>query len=337
MNDTQDPKDRQDRHRQFLRGFQARPGDRARNAAHRDGRRREPVHRAVRLALRRAVVRRLRPEDRLSAQRRSTICSSSTSSSARPCPTSRGTPSPISAMPSSASSPRSIPATRSPRLSKVIGVKENSNKKSGTVYVRSTGKNQRGQPVLSYARWVMVNKRDVDAPAPAPVVPDLAASVEPATLGAALPPLDLADYDYALAGSPKRWGDYAGRRQDRPCRRPDHRGGRAPARHAPVPEHRAGAFQSACRGQGPVRPPPRLWRPHHLDRAEPELQRARQRLPYSRAERRAPRGAVLRRRHHLCLERGARQSRAAGPLATWARSACAPSPSRTAPAPISPG
>ena len=43
---------------------------------------------------------------------------------------------------------------------------------------------------------------------PTPVVPDLAASVEPATLGAALPPLDLADYDYALAGSPKRWGDY---------------------------------------------------------------------------------------------------------------------------------
>jgi 2-methylfumaryl-CoA hydratase len=92
--------------------------------------------------------------------------------------------------------------------SKVIGVKENSNKKSGTVYVRSTGKNQRGHPVLSYARWVMVNKRNVDAPAPTPVVPDLAASVEPETLGAALPSLDLADYDYALAGSPKRWGDY---------------------------------------------------------------------------------------------------------------------------------
>ena len=92
--------------------------------------------------------------------------------------------------------------------SKVIGVKENSNKKSGTVYVRSTGRNQRGQPVLSYARWVMVNKRDVNAPAPNPVVPDLAANVEPSTLGAALPPLDLADYDYALAGSSKRWNDY---------------------------------------------------------------------------------------------------------------------------------
>jgi 2-methylfumaryl-CoA hydratase len=93
--------------------------------------------------------------------------------------------------------------------SEVIGVKENSNKKSGTVYVRSTGKNQRGQPVLSYARWVIVNKRDTSAPAPEPVVPELAASVNPMTLGAALPPLDLSGYDYALSGSPKRFGDYA--------------------------------------------------------------------------------------------------------------------------------
>jgi 2-methylfumaryl-CoA hydratase len=94
-------------------------------------------------------------------------------------------------------------------VSEVIGVKENSNQKTGTVYVRSTGKNQRGQTVLSYARWVMVNKRNLDAPAPAPVVPELASSVDPATLGAALPGLDLSGYDYALSGSPKRWGDYA--------------------------------------------------------------------------------------------------------------------------------
>jgi len=93
--------------------------------------------------------------------------------------------------------------------SEVIGVKENSNKKSGTVYVRSTGKNQRGQPVLSYARWVMVNKRDMNAPAPAPVVPELATSVDPSRLGAALPPLYIEGYDYALAGSPKRWDDYS--------------------------------------------------------------------------------------------------------------------------------
>jgi 2-methylfumaryl-CoA hydratase len=94
-------------------------------------------------------------------------------------------------------------------VSEVIGVKENSNKKNGTVYVRSTGKNQHGKVVLSYARWVMVNKRNLDAPAPDTVVPELDKSVDPSTLGAALPALDLSGYDYALAGSPKRWDDYA--------------------------------------------------------------------------------------------------------------------------------
>jgi 2-methylfumaryl-CoA hydratase len=93
-------------------------------------------------------------------------------------------------------------------VSKVIGVKENSNKKSGTVYVRSTGRNQRAEPVLSFSRWVMVNKRDESAPAPEPHVPELLAEVEPSRLGHALPSLKLGAYDYALAGSAKRWGDY---------------------------------------------------------------------------------------------------------------------------------
>jgi 2-methylfumaryl-CoA hydratase len=91
----------------------------------------------------------------------------------------------------------------------IIGVKQNSNKKNGTVYVRSTGRNQRGKPVLSFARWVMVNKRDPGAPAPDPVIPELARSVEPSNLGAALPKLDLKAYDFALAGSAKRWDDYS--------------------------------------------------------------------------------------------------------------------------------
>ena len=44
--------------------------------------------------------------------------------------------------------------------SEVIGLKENSNRKTGVVYVRTTGVNQRGEPVLSYVRWVMVRKGD---------------------------------------------------------------------------------------------------------------------------------------------------------------------------------
>jgi 2-methylfumaryl-CoA hydratase len=42
----------------------------------------------------------------------------------------------------------------------IIGMKENSNGKTGTVYVRSRGFNQRGEEVLSFVRWVMVRKRD---------------------------------------------------------------------------------------------------------------------------------------------------------------------------------
>jgi 2-methylfumaryl-CoA hydratase len=43
--------------------------------------------------------------------------------------------------------------------SKVIGLKENSNGKTGVVYVRSTGRNQIGEIVLDYVRWVMVRKK----------------------------------------------------------------------------------------------------------------------------------------------------------------------------------
>jgi 2-methylfumaryl-CoA hydratase len=92
--------------------------------------------------------------------------------------------------------------------SQVIGLKENSNRQSGVVYVRSQGFNQRGETVLDYLRWVMVRKRDAGAPAPPPLVPDLPQSVDLAGLGAACPAIDVSRYDRALAGSPHFWGDY---------------------------------------------------------------------------------------------------------------------------------
>lgn len=92
--------------------------------------------------------------------------------------------------------------------SEVIGVRENSNGQSGVVWVRTTGFNQHGAAVLSYVRWVMVRKRDFAAPAPAPVVPVLAPAVAAADL--VVPAgLDFSAYDFALAGEPHRWGDYA--------------------------------------------------------------------------------------------------------------------------------
>jgi 2-methylfumaryl-CoA hydratase len=93
--------------------------------------------------------------------------------------------------------------------SEVIGLRENANKTSGVVYVRTTGINQDGAKVLEYVRWVMVRKRDTASPAPAPVVPKPAERVDPATLGAAVPELTIDRYDFDLAGSTHRWGDYA--------------------------------------------------------------------------------------------------------------------------------
>ena len=91
--------------------------------------------------------------------------------------------------------------------SEVIGIKENSNGKSGVVWVRTTGRNQRGEPVLSYVRWVMVRKRGIGA-APEALIPELSGAVAAADL--VIPEgLDFTGYDFELAGEPHRWGDYA--------------------------------------------------------------------------------------------------------------------------------
>jgi 2-methylfumaryl-CoA hydratase len=92
--------------------------------------------------------------------------------------------------------------------SEVIGLKENSSRKTGIVYVRTTGYKAEGAPVLEYVRWVMVRKRDEAAPAPGDHVPRLPTALEPNVLGEACPAIDVAAYDFALAGSPHRFGDY---------------------------------------------------------------------------------------------------------------------------------
>ena len=92
--------------------------------------------------------------------------------------------------------------------SRVIGLKENSNRKTGVVYVHSTGRNQHAETVLDYVRWVMVRKRDGASPAPDPVVPELPEAVAAADL--VVPRgLDLARYDTVLAGAPDLWDDYS--------------------------------------------------------------------------------------------------------------------------------
>ncbi len=55
----------------------------------------------------------------------------------------------------------------------IIGLKENSNKKSGIVYVQSTAFNQKNEEILSWIRWVMVHKKDINITLQKNVIPEL--------------------------------------------------------------------------------------------------------------------------------------------------------------------
>lgn len=93
-------------------------------------------------------------------------------------------------------------------VSKVIGLKENSDGATGVVYVRSIGRNQHGDIVLEYVRWVMVRKRDKASPAPETDVPTLPKAVDAAYLEAPVG-TDFSKFDLAASGSVHLWDDYA--------------------------------------------------------------------------------------------------------------------------------
>jgi 2-methylfumaryl-CoA hydratase len=93
--------------------------------------------------------------------------------------------------------------------SEVIGLKENSNRQTGVVYVRTHGLNEKGEQVLSYVRWVMVRKRDAGAAVGEAVVPKLVDAVAVADLH--IPAHLNFDtlFDTAQSGSAHLWDDYA--------------------------------------------------------------------------------------------------------------------------------
>lgn len=101
-----------------------------------------------------------------------------------------------------------LPGDTLSTMSEVIGLKENSNKETGTVYVRSIGRNQRGETVLEYVRWVMVRKRDKDSPAPQTHVPKLRDVVHVSDLCRYIPTIHPTRYNFDDAGSPHCWRDY---------------------------------------------------------------------------------------------------------------------------------
>ena len=92
-------------------------------------------------------------------------------------------------------------------VSEVIGLKENTNGKTGIVYLRTRGLNQHGDIVLEYVRWAMLRKRQPSSPAPKAVLPELAGAVDPADL--CVPEgLDFSNYAFDLAGEPYRLSAY---------------------------------------------------------------------------------------------------------------------------------
>ncbi len=91
--------------------------------------------------------------------------------------------------------------------SSVIGLKENSNGKSGVVYVRSVARNQESREVLSWIRWVMVARRSPGT-APSPTVPTLPSEVPAASL--AVPKfLRALALSSEATGGKRHWDDYA--------------------------------------------------------------------------------------------------------------------------------
>jgi len=89
--------------------------------------------------------------------------------------------------------------------STVIGLKENSNGKTGNVYVRTEGLDHRGKTILKFIRWVMIPKRDPKAKMPDATVPQLDEQVERLTI----PRHRLNRFwDTTVTGSPHFWEDY---------------------------------------------------------------------------------------------------------------------------------
>ena len=97
--------------------------------------------------------------------------------------------------------------------SDVIGLKENSNGKSGNVYVHSRGYNQHGELILSLKRWVMVKKR-TSAMSGIKAVPEMQ-KIMPTNEVIYLPHIE--KIDTTLSGCPYFWEDYvAGEKLNHP-------------------------------------------------------------------------------------------------------------------------
>ena len=89
----------------------------------------------------------------------------------------------------------------------VLGRRESSGGGTGVVWVRTVGRNQRGEEVLSFIRWVLVNKSQPDVNASIDDAPKTPESV--ATTALHVPQqLDLTVFNPVVTGGRAWWGDY---------------------------------------------------------------------------------------------------------------------------------
>ena len=207
-------------------------------------------------------------------------------------------------------------------VSEVIGLKENSNGKTGTVYVRSVGTNQRGEVVLDYVRWVMVRKGQCERRSGEAVVPELAKSVSGGDL--IVPEgLDLSGYDARLAGSPHFWDDYeAGEKIDHvdamTVEESDHMIATRLYQNTAKVHFNQHTEKDGRFGKRIV-----YGGPHHQPGPRTELQRVGQRLQDCRHQRRTACRAHFRRRYGLCLERSSGTRGHSQGEMMWGRCDCA--------------
>ena len=201
-------------------------------------------------------------------------------------------------------------------------LKENSNRKNGTVYVRSTGRNQRGEPVLSFCALGDGEQARRDAPAPEPHVPELIAEVEPPRLGACTAEPEARRLRLRARRIGQALGRLRGRRPAstmstaRPSRRPSISSPRGCSR-----TRRGCISTSTSRRKGDSSVASSM--------AATSISIARA-LSFNGLANAFHLAAInggrhvapsLRRRHHLCLERGHRQSQSFPAAPTWARCA----------------
>ncbi len=90
---------------------------------------------------------------------------------------------------------------------KVLGRRESSGGDTGVTWVHTVGRNQRGEEVLSFIRWVLMDKRDKTTNTGVNEAPPTPESVAPADLF--IPEqLDLRNWDASVTGGRWFWEDY---------------------------------------------------------------------------------------------------------------------------------